>query len=238
MADSKVQSIESEAPAEGISGYRLRKAEDESVYGPIDKDTMISWAQGAQIAPNDMIDECDDHWKAVSDFDFLEMFYSFPLPDGSTYGPTTLGTVAEFVQEGLIQEDTEVSDSRSKKTTPCRKLLKKVEKAEAKAAKEVKKADETKSAEQQKSAKDSSRILTEALDRHQRSLSQTSQDTGPVPDVAENDGEMGIHGVNLAKDQRIRQLEEDLRILRKDHDELLHKYRKLNQELIEARQKK
>lgn len=238
MAESKAQSIESEAPAEGISGYRLRKAEDESVYGPIDKETMIAWAQGAQIAPNDLIDECDDKWKVVSEFDFLEMFYSFPLPDGSTYGPTTLGTVAEFVQEGLIQEDTEVSDARSKKAIPSRKLLKKAEKAEAKAPKEEKKADDKKAADQQKSAKDSSRILTEALDRHQRSLSQNVQDTGPVPDVTESDSEIGIHGVSLAKDQRIRQLEEDLRILRKDHDELLHKYRKLNQELIEARQKK
>ncbi len=238
MAETKAQSIQTEAPAEGISGYRLRKAEDESVYGPIDKETMIAWAQGAQIAPNDLIDECDDKWKVVSDFDFLEMFYSFPLPDGSTYGPTTLGTVAEFVQEGLIQEDTEVTDARSKKATACGKLLKKAEKAEAKAAKEEKKADESKTAEQQKSAKDSSRILTEALDRHQRSLSKSDKETGRVPDVTEAEAEIGVHGVNLAKDQRIRQLEEDLRILRKDHDELLHKYRKLNQELIEARQKK
>lgn len=234
MANPDVKSIESEAPAEGISGFRLRKAEDESVYGPIDKDTMISWAQGAQVAPNDMIDECDDNWKTVDQFDFLEMVYTFPLPDGSTYGPTTLGTVAEFVEEGLIEPGTEITDRSSKKTTPCAKLLKKAAKKEEKKDAPADENDENGKSK----ARDSSKILTEALDRHQKSLSKHDNETGPVPAAGSSaEAESGIHGVNLAKDQRIRQLEEDLRILRKDHDELLHKYRKLNQELIEARQK-
>jgi hypothetical protein len=37
--------------------------------------------------------------------------------------------------------------------------------------------------------------------------------------------------IDMAKDQRIRQLEEDLRAMRKDHENLLHKYRQITLEL-------
>jgi len=236
MAEEPAPSIQQEAPAEGHSGYRLRKAEDDSVYGPIDKDTLIAWAEGAQIAPNDEVDECDDKWRLVHQYGFLDMHYSFELPDGSEYGPTTLGTVSEFVAEGLIPEDTKVKDSRTDKKTTVGELLSDTkDEAEGKQkaiAKEPLPPDNGTT----EAKKKSSQIMTEALDRHQKNLS--AKETGPVP-AQENAEEEATEtrGVNLAKDQRIRQLEEDLRMLRKDHDELLQKYRKLNQQLIEARQK-
>ena len=37
--------------------------------------------------------------------------------------------------------------------------------------------------------------------------------------------------IDMAKDQRIRQLEEDLRAIRKEHEALVHKYRQLSLEM-------
>ncbi|MEM1058071.1 MAG: hypothetical protein AAGK14_02385 [Verrucomicrobiota bacterium] len=243
MAEEPVESIQQEAPAEGLSGYRLRKAEDESVYGPIEKDTLIEWAEGAQIAPNDEVDECDDKWRPVHEFAFLEMHYSFPLPDGSEYGPTTRGTVAEFVNEGLIQPEIEVIDKRSGGRLTCQKLLSQDRdapppppRAREKSKKKGKKSDGKGNPEDVKA---SSQKLVDALERHQKQLA--ARETGPMvsapPPESEKKPEDGAKGVNLAKEQRIRQLEEDLRVLRKDHDELMQKYRRLNQQLIEERQK-
>jgi hypothetical protein len=40
--------------------------------------------------------------------------------------------------------------------------------------------------------------------------------------------------VEMAKDQRIRQLEEDLKELRKEHESLTHKYRQLTLQMQES----
>ncbi|HEY0341801.1 MAG TPA: hypothetical protein VGC34_13415 [Steroidobacteraceae bacterium] len=162
--------------------WRVRKASDQSIYGPVDAELLKEWAGSAQIAPEDMIDESNDKWVAAPTIEFLEMHWLIKLPTGEMYGPTSVGTMREFVQEGLVTEQMQVTHAKTHQSLPLAALM-------VAADFERKRASRRPPRERMKST------ATIALD--------------------------------MAKDQHIRQLEEDLRQLRKEHDALTHKYRQL-----------
>ena len=66
--------------------WRVKKAPDDSLYGPVDVETLKEWANSAQIAPEDMVDEGDDNWRRAPEIDFLEMLWLVKLPGGQIYG--------------------------------------------------------------------------------------------------------------------------------------------------------
>lgn len=174
--------------------FRLKKGEDESIFGPVDAVTLKEWAESAQVAPIDLVDENDDHWRPAPGIEFLEMIYEVKFTDGTTYGPTTVGTLKELLKENIVTEDANVTHLGKKHSTPLGAIIAAAD-FEPKPRREI-----------------------------------------PVAPPVETNGSTLVHpAVEMAKDQRIRQLEEDLRILRKEHDELLQKYRKLNQELVDAK---
>lgn len=177
--------------------FRLKKGEDESIFGPVNATTLKEWAESAQVAPIDFVDESDEQWKPATSIEFLDMVYEVKFPDGTSYGPTTVGTLRELLKENIITEDASVNHIVKKHSAPLGAVIAAAD-FEPKPRREV-----------------------------------------PVPPpqpVEANNNSTVVHpAVEMAKDQRIRQLEEDLRILRKEHDELLQKYRKLNQQLVEAK---
>lgn len=176
--------------------WRLKKVEDGSVFGPVDESTLISWANSAQVAPGDQVDKGDDAWVPAPSLPFLKMEYEAELSETEKYGPTTLGTLREFLTEGLIHDSTRVTHVPSKKVTPAGALL---------ALKEA-------GAEKPASVVD-----------QKASAPAEPQEGGKLP------------AVELAREQRIRQLEEDLKNLRREHEELLQKYRQLNQKMVSGR---
>ncbi len=99
--------------------WRLKKAEDGSIFGPVSLETLKEWADSAQIAPDDHIDQSDDQWQPAPQTPFLEMVWEVTLESGQPYGPTTGGTLAEFLKEGLVTPKTEVTHA----TTGESKLL-------------------------------------------------------------------------------------------------------------------
>ena len=163
--------------------WRVKKLPDNSIYGPVDANTLKEWAHSAQISPQDEIDVSDENWKPAPEIDFLEMLWMVVLPDEETYGPTTLGTLREFIHEGLISEKTHATHVKTKQSLPISALF---------AAVEFEKKREAR-----------------------RPPKDSKKSTASI-------------AVDMAKDQRIRQLEEDLRELRKEYDDLTHRYRQLS----------
>jgi hypothetical protein len=110
-------------------------------------------------------------------------------PLDEIYGPTTIGTLREFIQEGLINERTLATHVKTDQSLPIAALFAAVDFEKKRALK--------------------------------RPPKEAMKSTASL-------------AVDMAKDQRIRQLEEDLRDLRRDHESLTHRYRQLSLQLQEG----
>jgi hypothetical protein len=168
--------------------WRVRKSPDNAIYGPVDTATLKEWANSAQIAPEDEIDESDDNWRPAPEVDFLEMVWVVKLPGGDTYGPTTVGTLREFIHEKLVTEKTHASHCKTHQALPLAALVAAVDFEQKRAARRPNAANKS--------------TASLAVDR--------------------------------AKDQHIRQLEEDLKELRKENEALTHRCRQLERQLQES----
>jgi hypothetical protein len=161
--------------------WRVKKAPDDALYGPVDVEMLKEWANSAQIAPEDQIDESDENWRPAPEIEFLEMLWIVNLPGGESYGPTTVGTLREFINEGLVTDKTHASHCKTHQSLPLAALVAAVDFEQKRAARRPKEANKS----------------TASL------------------------------AVERAKDQHIRQLEEDLKELRREYDALIHKHRQL-----------
>jgi ribosomal protein L19E len=184
MSEPEVVAVE-----EASLTWRVRKIADNSVYGPVDTDMLKEWANSAQIAPEDMVDESDETWRPAPEIDFLEMLWMVKLPGGEIYGPTTVGTLREFINEGLVTEKTMATHSKTNQSLPLAALVAAVDFEKKRAAR--------------------------------RPSKEGNKSTASL-------------AVEMAKDQHIRQLEEDLKELRREHEILVHKYRQLSLQMQES----
>jgi len=169
--------------------WRVRKAPDNSIYGPVDLDTLKEWANSAQIAPDDMVDASDEKWRAAPEIDFLEMLWLVKLQGGEIYGPTTVGTLREFINEGLVTEKTLATHGKTNQSLPLTALIAAVDFEKKRASR--------------------------------RPPKEANKSTASL-------------AVEMAKDQHIRQLEEDLKELRREHESLTHRYRQLTLQMQES----
>ena len=162
--------------------WRVRKGPDNSIYGPVDPETLKEWANSAQIAPEDSVDESDENWRVAPEIDFLEMLWIVKLTGGESYGPTTVGTLREFINEGLVTEKTVATHAKTNQSLPLTALIAAIDFERKRAAR--------------------------------RPPREANKSTASL-------------AVDMAKDQHIRQLEEDLKELRREHEALTHKHRQL-----------
>jgi hypothetical protein len=175
-----------EAATEPPMIWRVKKLPDGDIYGPVDEATLKEWASAAQISPEDLIDLSDEDWKPAPEIIFLEMVWVVKLPGEELYGPTSVGTLREFIAEGLISDKSIATNVNTTQSLPVGALL-------------------------------------AALDFEKKRAARRA-----APDA--NKSTLKIN-LDMAKDQRIRQLEEDLRTIRKEHEALVHKYRQLSLEM-------
>jgi hypothetical protein len=169
--------------------WRVRKGPDDSIYGPVDFETLKEWANSAQISPDDMIDESDENWRRAPDVEALEMLWLVKLSGGETYGPTTVGTLREFIHEGLVTEKTVATHEKTNQSLPLTALIAAVDFEKKRALR--------------------------------RPPKEANKSTASL-------------AVEMAKDQHIRQLEEDLKELRREHDSLTHRYRQLTLQMQDS----
>ncbi len=209
----------SPAPADPVSSphsdtWRLRKGSDGSIFGPVSKEEIKCWAQNSQIAPEDFIDQNNDQWQPCHEVLFLEMDWEVQINPPHFYGPTTIGAIEEFYRDGLVKDDTIVKNIRTHTIKTISELF----------AKSLPLPESyTESIPQQQATPQ----INTRIDDLAPSRSRVAPDDYPV----------STNSMHNPKDQQIRQLEQELRFLKKDYDELLAKYRKLNQQFIEERNK-
>jgi hypothetical protein len=172
--------------ADASGNWRVKKSPDDAIYGPVTEEVLKEWANSAQVAPLDMVDESDDNWRPAPEIEFLEMLWTIQLPGEEIYGPTTIGTLREFINEKLITEKTVATHVKTNQSLPIAALFAALEFEKKRAMKR------------------------------------------PPKEVMKSTASLAV---DMAKDQRIRQLEEDLKELRREHDSLTHRYRQLSLQL-------
>ena len=86
----------------------LRKHEDGSIFGPLTFDQLAFWASSAQVAPHDSISTDQRSWMKAPMLPELGMDWIVEVTSERLYGPTTLGSIREFLRLGEIDDDTSV----------------------------------------------------------------------------------------------------------------------------------
>ncbi|MDR1146335.1 MAG: DUF4339 domain-containing protein [Verrucomicrobiales bacterium] len=97
--------------------FRLRKLNDAEVYGPMNAAELRQLIESAYVSPEDEIATEDDQWQPVTEFPELGMVWRIQARDGTLYGPTSLGTIREFIRTGEIQFDDRVAKGEEKPRT-------------------------------------------------------------------------------------------------------------------------
>jgi hypothetical protein len=83
--------------------WYLLKAQDREVYGPIKLDQLQAWAAEAKIAPLDKVSNDNrTTWSRAPMVPQLQMDWLIEMPDNYLYGPTSVGTIQEFLATGEI----------------------------------------------------------------------------------------------------------------------------------------
>ncbi|MDR1191414.1 MAG: DUF4339 domain-containing protein [Verrucomicrobiales bacterium] len=83
--------------------FRLRKLNDMAEYGPMNAAELQQLVDSAYVSPEDEIATKADNWRAVTDFPEFGMVWKIAAGDGTLYGPTSLGTIREFIKSGEVE---------------------------------------------------------------------------------------------------------------------------------------
>ncbi len=91
------------------SQWFLLKAQDHKPFGPAPIEHLQNWAAEAKISPLDRVsnDDCKT-WMRAPMVTELQMDWLIELPDNFLYGPTSVGTLQEFLATGEIDENATV----------------------------------------------------------------------------------------------------------------------------------
>ena len=85
--------------------WHLLKAADRVVHGPVSLDQLRSWAAEAKISPLDKVSQDGrQSWVRAPMIAELQMDWLIEMPDNYLYGPTSVGTIQEFLARGEINE--------------------------------------------------------------------------------------------------------------------------------------
>lgn len=84
----------------------LRKHEDASVFGPLSFAQLERWASTAQVAPHDCVSTDQLTWTKAPMLPQLAMDWLVEVTSERYYGPTTLGSIQEFIRLGDIDGGT------------------------------------------------------------------------------------------------------------------------------------
>jgi hypothetical protein len=89
----------------------LRKHEGGTVFGPLSFEQLARWASAARVAPHDTLSTDQQTWIKAPMLPELGMDWLVEITSEHYYGPTTLGTIQEFIRIGEINGDTFVINS-------------------------------------------------------------------------------------------------------------------------------
>lgn len=93
---------------DNFQNWYLKKHENGEIFGPIRFEKIREWARTAQVNPQDMVSTDQVVWTRPPMIPELEMDWLVELGENLLYGPTTSGTLMEFVTSGEISPETNV----------------------------------------------------------------------------------------------------------------------------------
>ena len=105
------------------SVFRLQKVQTGRVLGPMDLDHLKALANQSLIAPDDLIQADEGAWQKAPEIAELEMLWMVEPLDGPRYGPTTAGTIAEFLQSGQLGGSELVTHIRTRESFTVTEFL-------------------------------------------------------------------------------------------------------------------
>ena len=86
--------------------WHLLKAADREVHGPVSLDQLQAWASEAKISPMDKVSSDNrQSWVRAPMVTNLQMDWLIEMPDNYLYGPTSIGTIQEFLATGEVDEN-------------------------------------------------------------------------------------------------------------------------------------
>jgi hypothetical protein len=92
----------------------------------MDLDHLKALANQSLIAPDDLIQADEGAWQKAPEIIELEMLWMVEPLDGPRYGPTTAGTIAEFLQSGQLGGSELVTHIRTKESFTVTEFLEEI----------------------------------------------------------------------------------------------------------------
>ncbi|HEY8900206.1 MAG TPA: hypothetical protein VIM61_07330 [Chthoniobacterales bacterium] len=97
-------------PTDPSEHWHLKKHDNGEIFGPVTFARILEWAGTAQIAPQDTLSNDLLVWTKAPMIPELGMDWIVKLEDDHYYGPTTVGSLLEFLENGEIKGDTVILD--------------------------------------------------------------------------------------------------------------------------------
>lgn len=101
----------------------LKKAADNTVYGPVDDKTLEAWAADGRIAPDDLISTDRRIWKPAPELPVLGMEWLIQMAGGGQYGPLHVMALKTLVREEGLSPEALVSSARTGTTASVAAVL-------------------------------------------------------------------------------------------------------------------
>lgn len=103
--------------------WYLLKVSDNEVFGPAPISQFRIWASEAKISPMDRISNDERQtWMRAPMISELQMDWLVEMPDGFLYGPTSVGTLQEFLATGEIDENVVVINTLDRNVSRINQL--------------------------------------------------------------------------------------------------------------------
>lgn len=93
--------------------WYLMKKEDGNVFGPMPFSQLHQWAVDACISPLDKVSSDGTTWVKAPMIPELHMDYLVEVEGGNFYGPTTIGAIREFHNNGEISLEAQLTNCQS-----------------------------------------------------------------------------------------------------------------------------
>ncbi len=88
-----------------MNEWYLLKVSTNEVFGPLPIEQLRFWASEAKISPMDRLSNDERvSWRRAPMIAELQMDWLIEMPDNYLYGPTSVGTLQEFLATGEIDE--------------------------------------------------------------------------------------------------------------------------------------
>ncbi len=88
--------------------WYLLKDKEKDTFGPCSLDQLKVWAYNAQLSPMDRISQDQQTWMRAPMLPDLEMDWLIRVSEDQYYGPTSIGSINEFLEAGEIDTSTQL----------------------------------------------------------------------------------------------------------------------------------